>query len=47
MNRYLGLNQQGTKTTRVTMFANKYPWEKARNLFGAVKGYGAQVPEKK
>ena len=47
LNRFLGLNQQGTSTTRVSMFANKYPWEKARNLFGAVKGYGAQTPEKK
>lgn len=47
LNRHLGLNQQGTSTTRVTMFANKYPWEKARKLFGAVKGYGAQMPEKK
>ena len=44
VNRYLGLNQQGTSTTRVSMFANKYPWEKARNLFGAVKDYGAQKP---
>ena len=47
LNRFLGLNQQGTSTTRVSMFANKYPWEKARNLFGAVKDYGAQTPEKK
>ncbi|MFJ1425045.1 right-handed parallel beta-helix repeat-containing protein [Capnocytophaga canimorsus] len=42
LNRFLGLNQQGTSTTRVTMFANRYPWQKARNLFGVVKGYGAQ-----
>lgn len=45
LNRYLGLNQQGTKITRVSMFANKYPWEKARDLFGAVKDYGAQKPK--
>lgn len=45
VNRYLGLNQQATKTTRVSMFANKYPWEKARDLFGAVKDYGAQKPK--
>ncbi|CEN52583.1 hypothetical protein CCAN11_2480013 [Capnocytophaga canimorsus] len=24
------------------MFANRYPWQKARKLFGVVKGYGAQ-----
>ena len=42
LNRQLGLNQQGNETIRVSMYANKYPWEKARNLFGAVKGYGAQ-----
>lgn len=46
VNRYLGQNQQATQTTRVTMFANKYPWEKARKLFGAVPGYGAQTPKK-
>lgn len=45
MNRYLGLNQQGTSTTRVSMFANKYPWAKARNLFGVVRDYGAQIPK--
>lgn len=42
LNRFLGLNQQGTQIIRVSMFANKYPWEKARELFGAVKDYGAQ-----
>ena len=42
LNRQLGLNQQGNETIRVSMYANKYPWEKACNLFGAVKGYGAQ-----
>lgn len=42
LNRQLGLNQQGNETIRVSMYANKYPWEKARNLFGAVKEYGAQ-----
>ena len=46
INRHLGLNQQATQTTRVTMFANKYPWEKARRLFGVVSGYGAQLPTK-
>ena len=46
LNRFLGLNQQGTQTIRVSMFANKYPWEKARDLFGVVKGYGAQKFEK-
>lgn len=39
-----GLNKQGTSTTRVTMFGNRYNFDKAMQLFGAVKGYGAQMP---
>ncbi len=43
-NRALGLNIQGTGKTTASMFANRYPWEEALNLFGAVKGVGAQRP---
>lgn len=39
-----GLNKQGTSTTRVTMFGNRYNFDKAMQLFGAVEGYGAQMP---
>lgn len=38
----LGMNMQGTETVRVSMYANRYPFEKAFDLFGAVDGYGAQ-----
>ena len=44
INRMLGLNQQGTEIVRPTMYCNKYPWEKAKDLFGKVEGYGAQIP---
>ncbi len=37
-----GMNQVGTMTTSVSMFANKYPWKKTLDLFGAVSGKGAQ-----
>jgi len=40
--RLLGMNQQGTLKSEVTMFMNKYPWKEALNLFGAYQGYGAQ-----
>jgi hypothetical protein len=33
---------QGTETVRVSMYGNRYPYEKAFELFGAIKGYGAQ-----
>ena len=36
------MNMQGTETVRVSMYANRYPYEKAFDLFGAVKDYGAQ-----
>lgn len=39
----MGMNIQGTGTTTATMFANRYPWEEALNLFGAMEGYGAQA----
>jgi len=38
----MGMNIQGTGSTKTTMFANRYPWEEALQLFGAVQGYGAQ-----
>ncbi|GAD06245.1 hypothetical protein PORCRE_1969 [Porphyromonas crevioricanis JCM 15906] len=28
------------------MFVNKHPWEKAHKLFGVVRNYGAQIPQK-
>ena len=37
-----GMNLVGTGNTKASMFANRYPWEEALNLFGAVSGYGAQ-----
>ncbi len=38
----MGMNKQGTETVRVSMYANRYPFEKTFELFGAVQGYGAQ-----
>ena len=38
----LGLPLQGTITTTCDMYANRYPWEDALKLFGAVVNYGAQ-----
>jgi len=38
----LGMNMQGTETVRVSMYGNRYPFEKVFDLFGAVSGYGAQ-----
>ena len=40
----MGMNLQGTGNTKTSMYANRYPWEEALKLFGAVKGYGAQMP---
>ena len=45
VNRLFGLNQQGTEIVRPSMYCNKYPWEKAKDLFGKVPGYGAQMPK--
>ena len=39
----LGMNMQGSETVRVSMYGNRYPFEKAFDLFGAVNGYGAQM----
>ena len=44
VNRMFGLNQQGSEIVRPSMYCNKYPWEKAKDLFGKVAGYGAQIP---
>ena len=38
----MGMNLQGTMSSQVTMFCNKYPWKDALSLFGNVVGYGAQ-----
>ncbi len=38
----LGMNMRGSETVRVSMYGNRYPFEKAFDLFGAVSGYGAQ-----
>lgn len=40
-----GLNKQGTSTTRVSMFGNRYNFDQAIKLFGAEQGYGAQMPK--
>ena len=44
VNRMFGMNQQGSEIVRPSMYCNKYPWEKAKDLFGKVAGYGAQIP---
>ena len=41
----MGMNQTGTMTSSATMFANRYPFEDALKMFGAIKGYGAQMPK--
>lgn len=40
----LGLNKQGTITTKVSMFCNRYPADNVLKLFGIIKDYGAQLP---
>lgn len=45
VNRLFGLNQQGSEIVRPSMYCNKYPWEKAKDLFGKVANYGAQMPK--
>ena len=47
VNRLFGLNQQGSEIVRPSMYCNKYPWQKAADLFGKVSGYGAQIPSYK
>lgn len=39
-----GQNMQGTEIRRVSMFGNRYNFDKALKLFGAMEGYGAQKP---
>lgn len=39
----VGLNKQGSLTSSTTMFMNRYPWEDAVKLFGAIQGTGAQT----
>ena len=39
----LGLPLQGTIKTQCDMYANRYPWEMALKLFGALPGKGAQA----
>lgn len=40
----MGMNMQGTEIHRVSMFGNRYNFDKALKLFGAMPGYGAQKP---
>lgn len=40
----LGMNKQGTMNSKASMWANRYPWRKALELFGAMPGFGAQKP---
>ncbi len=42
MRELFGLNKRGSIDSRVTMFANRYPWRETLALFGAVPGVGAQ-----
>lgn len=37
-----GQNMQGSETRRVSMYGNRYNFDKAMKLFGAKAGYGAQ-----
>ena len=41
----MGMNMTGTMSSKATMFSNHYPVEDALKLFGAVEGYGAQLPK--
>lgn len=45
--RALGMNQQGTMSSSVTMFMNKYPWKETLKLFGASNEAGAKKPTSK
>ncbi|MBR6493128.1 MAG: right-handed parallel beta-helix repeat-containing protein [Paludibacteraceae bacterium] len=40
----MGMNMQGSETRRVSMYGNRYNFDKALKLFGAKAGYGAQKP---
>ena len=39
-----GMNMQGSETIRVSMYGNRYNFDKALKLCGAKAGYGAQKP---
>ena len=39
----MGMNKVGKITTKVSMFCNRYPLAETFKLFGACKGYGAQI----
>ena len=41
----MGMNQTGKMTSSATMFANRYPFDDALRMFGAIKGFGAQMPK--
>ena len=41
----MGMNQVGAMQSSASMFANRYPWKEALQLFGAMNGYGAQQPK--
>lgn len=38
----MGMNMRGTEVNRVSMYGNRYNYEKSLKLFGAKQGYGAQ-----
>ena len=40
-----GLPKQGKLHTSVSMFMNRYPWQEALKLFGALEKNGAQTPK--
>lgn len=40
----MGMNMTGTMSSSVSMYFNRYPWQKALDVFGAVPGCGAQIP---
>ena len=40
----MGMNMQGSETRRVSMYGNRYNFDKALKLFGAKANYGAQKP---
>lgn len=41
----MGMNMVGTMSSSASMFANRYPFNDALKMFGAVKDYGAQMPK--
>jgi hypothetical protein len=38
----MGMNKTGTETVRVSMYANRYPFDDIPKLWGAIAGKGAQ-----